>query len=184
MSGDELLIIEIPEFITHVLKKKLSNRPRAVKTKSPYFKLGGNAFYSQGLYHHERAYVSKQMHDYLDRYLPKDVTIDKKVKIKIDIYAPRNFGDVSIAKNKEGEYAIRWKPYQDNYKADWDLDNLQFIWRKLILDHLRGKIENGVHSNRGVLVDDSVDYVTGNYGDFIEVRELSDRKIIITIIEA
>jgi hypothetical protein len=178
--SEVLLEITIPQFITHVLKKSIPKNSTK-KTKSPYFKLGGNAFYSQGVYHFERAFIIRQMHLYLDKYIPKNVEINEKVRVSIDIYAPRNYGDISIAKNKEGVYNIRWKPYQSDYKADWDIDNLQFIWRKLILDHLRGKIENGSHLSRGILVDDSVDYVIGNSGDFIETPELEDRKIVIKL---
>jgi hypothetical protein len=172
----------INEFISHVLKRKKAIKSKS--TKSPYFKIGGQAFYSQSLHFHEREFVIRELHNYLDNYVPKNLKIKTPIEIKFTYYAPRNFGDVSIRKDKiNNDYKICWNPYKDDYVARWDLDNLHWIWSKVIKDHLRGKIENGIKVSNGLIPEDTVDHITSETSEFIEEPDLKNRRIVITINE-
>lgn len=176
-----LLTIIIPQFITHCLKRPLAKSPKA-GSKSPYFKISGNALYSQNLQYFSRAFVIKELHKFVNPYIPKDFKIDVPVAIEILYCCPRNMGDVAIGKDKQtGEYKIRWKAYQQAYKADWDIQNLDSVWAKVIADELRGRIDNGIKVGDGILEDDSVDFVQRGEYEFIETPDINERKIIINI---
>jgi hypothetical protein len=180
----KLVTIEIPEFITHCKRRappKNYNKPSKAK-KNIYWKIGGNSFYSQSINRFERDFVVKEMHSYIEKYLPK-VTIDVPVYVEFQYYAPRNFGDVRIksSKNPDIEHEISWKPYQSNYKARWDIGNLHLIWEKIGLDALRGRIDNGVKVSSGILVDDSIEYIKKSSCEWLEEPDLFKRKIVITI---
>jgi hypothetical protein len=182
MSDRNLLLsITIPQFITHCLKRPLAKNKKP-GSSSPYFKIGGNAFYSQSLNYFTRAFVVKELHKFISSYVPQKIKITDPVIIEILYYCPRNMGDVAIGRDKQtGEYKIRWKPYNKDYKSDWDIQNLDSIWSKVIIDELRGKIHNGIKVTEGILQDDSVDYVRRGEYEFIETPDINDRKIIINI---
>ena len=45
-----------------------------------------------------------------------------------------------------------WKKHKPDYKPNWDLDNLAVLWIKIINDTL---------TQKGIIVDDTVEYVQG-----------------------
>ena len=68
---------------------------------------------------------------------------------------------------------ICWKPVKDDYKSNWDIQNLAMIWMKAADDALQ---------KAGVIVDDNSDYINGEKYDVEFVENLIDREIIITFV--
>lgn len=176
----EDVIITIPQFITHVEKKK-TKKITLKKKESPYFKIGGNAFYSQEIKYYERSHITKIIHAYLNGFIPKGIeTISYPVIFQIEFHVPINYGGISIRYNeKKFCYDLSWSKPGEDYKPNYDLDNLQQCWIKWILDHLRG---NNRHvSTKKVLIDDNVWWVRGIESRVHFIENLEDRKIIIRL---
>lgn len=150
--------LEFPKFITHV-----------PQSKNKFLKIGYNRIYSSGHYRTRAALVAA-MHGYIEKHIPKNLTIQTPIESHLIIYAPLNFGNVKRLKNsKTGEYYLSWKPVRDGYKPNWDIGNLAMVWIKCLDDVL---------IKRGLLPDDTIEYLTKTTYEFVEVKTLNERKLI------
>jgi hypothetical protein len=153
--------IVLKEFPTHIAKT--DNKYAANKM----LKINNQAIYSGALNRFQRAIVVKNMHEYFIKCIPRGFKIDNyPVKINYLFRTVRNHGSISMRKGK-----TCWKPVEDDYKANWDIQNLAMIWMKTGDDALQ---------EAGVIVDDNADYVHGGQYEVEFVEKLEDREIIIT----
>jgi hypothetical protein len=67
---------------------------------------------------------------------------------------------------------ISWNPPKKGYAPKWDLDNLADIWTK---------IGNDTLVTQQVIKQDTVQYIKEKTCRFIEIKELFDAKIELTI---
>lgn len=152
------IIINIPQFLTHV-----------AKSKSTYIKINGNAIYSGNMHRFTRAKIVKDLHNYIGSYLKpfKGLNITSPVQITYKIHTVLNHGSISLRKG-----VLCWKPVTKTYKPTWDIENLFSLYSKIGNDAL--VIEN-------VITDDNVSIVKKISCEFIEVQDITDRKIEIII---
>ena len=152
--------IIIPEFKTHV--KQSANK---------WKKINGQSIYTSAHYKVRHIFMD-QMHKYLAAYIPfmEDFIESKPLEIHLHIYAPINYGDV---KRIRGQLA--WKPPKELYTPTWDLDNFAWIWIKGIQDVLQKK---------GIIKDDSVQFIRRVSYEFSPIDELKNRKLVITILQS
>jgi hypothetical protein len=179
------LVIIIPQFITHVRVRppNISGKPSKSK-KSDYWKLNYNRLYSNSIHFAVRNYMASQLHDFLDKHIPKTSTIKTPVTIKLEFHVPINYGSLSIRKNVTTlQYELCWKSPKPNYTPNWDDDNAFFyLWYKTIKDHISGRHAKG-QNIIGLIPNDSVQYCRGGSWDIVYVDHIDDRKLIITIEE-
>lgn len=149
------LKIILPEFLTHINQ-----------SKNTFVKVGYNRIYA-GTNHFIRAKMVSQLHSFIDKAVPKNVTLNYPVAIKLTITCPINWSSVRMYKKQ-----VSWKKPDSKYKPNWDLDNLVNIWSKCINDVL---IQNGI------LPDDTVEFITELNFKYIPCEELIDRNIIIEL---
>jgi hypothetical protein len=122
------------------------------------------------------------MHKYIQNYIPKNIIINEPIYIEFIYSCPKNFGDISIRKDKHtGLYNISWKPYNNKYVPRWDIENLNSPWSKVIIDDLRGIIENGIKVSDGIIKDDTIDFVKKSSYEWREEPDLYKREIIVNI---
>lgn len=152
------IIITIPQFKTH-----------ANKSANKFVKLNGNAIYSGSMHRFTRAKVVNELHEYFGTYLApfKGLNLKGPLKITLRIYTVLNHGSISMRKG-----ILTWKPVKPGYIPNWDIENLYSLYSKVINDTLT--IEN-------VIEDDNVKVVTCLSCEFIEVKNIADRKIEILI---
>jgi len=159
--------ITLNEFPTHIAKT--NNKIKANKM----LKINNQAIYNGFIGRFTRNIVINNLHDYLSieigRYVPGLIRkkIELPVNITVDIYTVINHGSISMRSGK-----LCWKPAKASYEPTWDIDNLATIWIKCI---------NDVLVKEGVLPDDNVSCISGMRYNFIEVQDLKDRKLEITI---
>jgi hypothetical protein len=89
------------------------------------------------------------------------------VRLNYEFYTVLNHGAVKLLKS-----GISWNPPKKDYKPNWDFDNLAAIWNK---------IGNDTLVLQGVLLDDNVGIIKENNARFVEIKELFDAKIVLTI---
>jgi len=147
--------ITLPQFPSHV---KIS------KTKS--MKLGYNKIYA-GINHFVREKTVRQIHEFVEAYVPIGLELPAPVGTHLRIYVPINYGNVRMVKGN-----ITWKPPHDRYKPNWDLDNLAFIWLKSLNDGL---------VKAGVLPDDTVEYLNSTAYSVHFVKTFEQRKLVYEI---
>lgn len=152
---DRSVKLVFPKFPTHV---KIS------KTKS--MKLGYNKIYA-GVNHFTREKTMKQVHEYVDMHIPKDISLEFPVKTHLHIYVPINFGSVRLVKGE-----LTWKTPADDYKPNWDLDNLAFIWLKSLNDGLVKK---------EIIKDDTVEYLSSTSYSVHFINNFEERKLVYEI---
>ena len=155
--------ITLKEFPTHVAYTDNKYAPNKMK------KLNNQSIYNGALNRFSRATAMRNLHDYIISQLPVGFKIDKyPIKINYLFRTVKNHGSISMRGGK-----ICWKPVKDDYKSNWDIQNLAMIWMKAADDALQ---------KAGVIVDDNSDYINGEKYDVEFVENLIDREIIITFV--
>ena len=184
MSDD--IVIEIPEFITHVVLSK--NRRIKYKTdekgklvianprtagKERKWKINGQSLYS-GMNHYLRSKVIKEIKKYLYEYIrPIPVINEFPICIDLTIY------DTEGVFNKKGVLV-----------SSWDLGNKEFIWMKCFEDALCGNVDFHLEGDKYVpqkdkypakIKDDSIEFISRRVCSFIKVADSKDRKLVFKI---
>jgi hypothetical protein len=152
------LRLEFPEFITHIPQS------RKVWIKIGYNKIHASAHYTT------RAALVSAMHGYIEKHIDDNLTIQGPVETHLKIYAPINFGAVKMLMDKEtGRRKTSWNPPSPTYRPNWDIGNLALVWLKSLDDVIQKK---------GILPDDTVEYIQKTTYEFIPVKDLRDRKLV------
>ena len=150
--------IVIPRFITHV-----------ATSKKKFTKIGGQKIYS-GINFFIRAKIMGELHSYISKYIPKDLSLKTPIKIELEIHCPINFGDVRMGKDK----VVTYKSPPKDYIPRWDVDNL-WLWGKAFQDVL---------TELKAIPDDNVKYVKKSGSiEFIEQPDWNRRKLVFKIYE-
>lgn len=150
--------IEFPEFITHVSQ-----------SKNKFLKIGYNRIYASA-HHHVRANLVGAMHGYIEKHIPPNLTIKTPLATHLKIYVPINYGNVKKLQNKQTkDWYLSWKPPRDGYLPNWDIGNLAMVWMKCLDDVLQKK---------GIIPDDTIEFIKKSTYEFIEVPRLKDRKLV------
>jgi hypothetical protein len=110
------------------------------------------------------------MHGYIEKHIPPNLTIQGPVETKLIVYAPINFGSVKMVLSRQtGKRQITWKPPLATYKPNWDIGNLALVWLKSLDDVLIKK---------GILPDDTIEYIQRTSYEFRPVKDFKDRKLV------
>jgi hypothetical protein len=150
--------LEFPKFITHI-----------PTSKNKAIKIGYNQLYSSPHYTVRAALVSA-MHTYIENNIPDNLDIRSPLATHLIIYAPINYGDVKRLRDRQtGKYKINWKAPRNDYKARWDLGNLAMVWLKCLDDVL---------TKKGIIEDDTIEFIKKTTYEYVEVETLDDRKLI------
>lgn len=150
--------LEFPKFITHI-----------PTSKNKAIKIGYNQLYSSPHYTVRAALVSA-MHTYIENHIPDHLDIENPLSTHLIIYAPINYGDVKRLRDKKtGKYKISWKSARTDYVPRWDLGNLAMVWLKCLDDVLIKK---------GIISDDTIEFIKKTTYEYVEVANLDDRKLI------
>lgn len=152
------LKLEFPEFITHI-----------PQSKNIWIKIGYNKIHASAHYTTRAALVAA-MHGYIEKHIPENLTIQGPVETHLTVYAPVNFGAMKMILDKEtGKRRVSWKPASKDYKPNWDIGNLALIWLKCLDDVLIKK---------GILPDDTVEFLQRTTYEFIPVSDFKNRKLV------
>lgn len=163
----EEIILEFPEFITHVAMNNPSN-----PLKKAFKKIGFNSIYSVPHWI-LRSKMIDQIHAYLHQNIPNNLEIETPIETILQIYVPINYGDVSIRLNKKiGRRVLVWIAAKIGYIPKWDLFNLSVMWIKCFEDCIVAK---------KIIKDDSVFYIRKGSYEFISVDHIDLRKLVYTI---
>jgi len=155
------IILEFPEFITHI-----------PQTKKKWIKIGYNKLYASGHFSIRAALVAT-MHRYIESNIPNDLLIKSPIETSLIVYAPINFGNVKrLTDKKTGDKYISWKPAREDYEPNWDIGNLALVWLKCLDD---------VVVKKKIIKDDSIAYLTKTSYEFREVKTLKERKLVYTL---
>ena len=120
-----------------------------------------------------RAALVAAMHGFIEKHIPENLTIKAPVETRLTIYAPVNYGVMKMIKDKiTGKRKTSWNPAADNYKPNWDIGNLALIWLKCLDDVLIKK---------GILPDDTIEFLQRTTYEFIPVANFKDRKLVYQI---
>jgi len=153
--------LEFPEFITHI-----------PVSKKNWVKIGYNKIHAS-VHYTTRAALVAAMHGYIEKHIPDNLSIDTPVETKLTVYAPINYGVMKMIKDKEtGKRKTSWKPAADDYKPNWDIGNLALIWIKCLDDVLIKK---------GILPDDTVEFLRRTQYEFVPINNLKNRKLVYKI---
>jgi hypothetical protein len=153
--------LEFPEFITHI-----------PVSKKNWVKIGYNKIHAS-VHYTTRAALVAAMHGYIEKHIPDNLSIDTPVETKLTVYAPINYGVMKMIKDKEtGRRKTSWKPAADDYKPNWDIGNLALIWIKCLDDVLIKK---------GILPDDTVEFLRRTQYEFVPISNLKNRKLVYKI---
>lgn len=153
--------LEFPEFITHI-----------PQSKKVWVKIGYNKIHAS-VHHTTRAALVAAMHGFIEKHIPDNLSIATPVETKLIVYAPINFGNMKMILDKTtGRRKVSWKPAIAGYKPNWDIGNLALIWLKCMDDVLQKK---------GILPDDTVEYLQRTTYEFVPVDHLKDRKLVYHI---
>lgn len=153
--------LEFPEFITHIPVNKKN-----------WVKIGYNKIHAS-VHYTTRAALVAAMHGYIEKHIPDNLSIDTPVETKLTVYAPINYGVMKMIKDKEtGRRKTSWKPAADDYKPNWDIGNLALIWIKCLDDVLIKK---------GILPDDTVEFLRRTTYEFVPISNLRNRKLVYKI---
>jgi hypothetical protein len=152
------LEFEFPEFITHI-----------PINKKDFIKIGYNKIYA-GVHFSQRAPLVAAMHGFIERHIPEGLSIQGPVESFLTIYVPVNYGSVKLIVNKEtNQREINWKPASITYKSNWDIGNLASIWSKCLDD---------VVVKKGIIPEDTTEYLIGGGHRFVPVNTLAERKLV------
>jgi hypothetical protein len=153
--------LEFPEFITHI-----------PVSKNKWVKIGYNKIHAS-VHYTTRAALVAAMHGYIEKHIPNNLTIEAPVETKLTVYAPVNYGVMKMIKDKvTGKRKMSWKPAADDYKPNWDIGNLALIWLKCLDDVLIKK---------GILPDDTIEFLQRTTYEFVPVANFKDRKLAYQI---
>ena len=149
---------------THI--RKTANKVKADK----YVKINNQLIY-QGVNHFTRAIIVTNLHAHISEEINpefKNLKIDSNnIRLLYEFYTVINHS--TARKTAKG---ISWNPAKKDYSPDWDLDNLADLWSKAGNDTL---------VLEGVIKDDNVGFVKEETTRFIEINELYDARIELTI---
>lgn len=151
--------IELKQFPTHV---QLS--------KTKLFKISTQGVYNSKLHYHSRSKVIEEMKKYVKSHLSIVLPINNSlfpIKIKLSFFAPINWGNVRMSKG-----VLKWMPAKEGYHPIHDLDNLAWIWSKVIQDCLVSK---------GIIPEDTVEFIDNIEYIYIPIKNFDDRVIIIQL---
>lgn len=157
MNNPQQITIRLSKFPTHV----------QVSGKT-WLKIGGNKIYS-GTFWRNRNRAFKVLHEFIMAHLP--YTKMKQARIHMLFRVPCNWEAVKRTELQ----GIKWTPPKnpDTYVPSWDLDNLEWPWRKALQDAL---------VRHGNLPEDHIMHVPGSDGsDYEFVDDFDDREIVVTI---
>lgn len=150
---------------THI--RKTANKIKADK----YLKINNQSIYNGNLNHFSRAIVVNHLHEHFAEAIDekyKNLNISSNnISLIYEFHTVLNHG--AARKTKAG---ISWNPPKKTYVPDWDLDNLSDLWTK---------IGNDTLVLQKVLQDDNVGFVKEEITRFVEIKELFDAKIELTI---
>lgn len=151
--------------LTHVRKTK--NKIKSDR----YIKINNQAIYNGNLNHFSRAIVVEYLHEHFSNNIEpeiKGLNIESNnISLIYEFYTVLNHGDVRKTKN-----GISWNPPKKDYTPSWDLDNLADLWTKIGNDTL-------VMDN--VIKQDTVQFIKEKICRFVEIKELFDARIELTI---
>lgn len=157
----EIKLKQFPLHLPYTKNKKAPNK---------YVKLNNQTIYNGKINRFARAILMGNLHSYVLGKLPKKHKVkDYPVKIHYIIKTVINHGDISRRKEK-----LIWKYPSDEYVPRWDIENLASIW-------IKGGNDALVLAK--IIPDDSVQFVNQISYEFIPVKELDNRSIIIQIYE-
>ena len=155
------LSLEFPQFITHISKNK-----------NEWIKIGYNKLYA-GVHFNVRASLISAMHGYIEKHIPDGIKVIGPVETSLIVYAPINFGSMKMILNKKtNKREIQWKPALTNYKPNWDIGNLATVWLKCLDD---------VIIKKGILPDDTIEFLRKTSYEFKPVTHFSERKLVYQI---
>ena len=146
------LTIEFPEFITHV---PLSSRK--------WVKIGYNKIHASAHFTVRNAFVAA-MHKYIEKHIPEDYKIALPVETQLIVKRLKD--------RKTGKARISWKPAPYGYSPRWDIGNLAMVWLKSLDDMLQKK---------GILPEDTVEFLRKTSYEYIEVPTLEERRLVYKI---
>ena len=153
--------LEFPEFITHI-----------PQSKNKWIKIGYNKIYSSSHYTVRAAFVAA-LHKYIEKHIPKNLAVNTPIATHLEVHVPINYGNVkSLRDKKTGKRRINWKKPAKDHKPNWDIGNLALVWLKSLDDMLVKK---------GVIPDDTIEYLTKSTYEFIPTEFLNERKLIYII---
>lgn len=162
LAGKTITIDEFPTHMPYTKNKRAPDR---------YMKITNQSVYSGTMDRFSRAVLVSNMHDFVISHIPKNFGKFKTpVKMVVEFHVVRNHSTIRRMK-KDGSYM--WKPADANYEANWDDDNLAFLWIKTIKDAI---------SKYGAWPDDNVEHCRGCDWDTIFVDKLEDMKIVINFL--
>lgn len=153
--------LEFPAFITHI----------AVSNNN-WVKIGYNKIHT-GMHFSKRASLVASIHGYLEKHIPDDVVIGPPVHTRLIVHAPINYGSVKMIRDKKtNRLNLTWNKPSKSYIPNWDIGNLALIWLKCLDDVLIKK---------GVLPNDTIEFLKKTSYEFKECEDLKDRKLVYII---
>ena len=153
--------LEFPEFITHI-----------PQNKSTWVKVGYNKIHAS-VHFTTRAALVAAMHGYIEKNIPENLTIQTPIETKLVIYAPLNYGSMKMVVDKTTKKRrTSGSPASKDYKPNWDIGNLALIWLKCLDDVLIKK---------GILPDDTVEFLHKTSYEFTPIKDFKDRKLVYTL---
>ena len=156
-------MITLNQFPTHI------EYTENVRAPNKFVKVNNQNIYNGKIGRFSRNIAVRNLHKYVKSSLVNVNKISKyPVVIHYDFYTVRNHGSISMRKGN-----IIWKPPSLSYVPNWDIDNLAFLWIKVINDTLQ---------EEGILKNDNVNFVEGGFYRINYVDDIKDRKIIIKFI--
>lgn len=161
------MTIEITQFPTHIAKTDNKYAPNKM------IKINNQSIYNGAVNRFTRATVMKNLHAYLKNelspYLSSLPVFKYPLKISLDVHTVINHGNISMRKGK-----ICWKPAEEDYEPNWDIENLASIWIKALNDAM---------TQLGFIKDDNVKFISKVGYEYHQVKDLDERKLIIKINE-
>lgn len=150
--------------LTHV--SSTSNKT----AKNKYWKINNQAIYNGTVNKFQRAVIVENMHHFMINSFNSsifDLKIEKVFSIHYIFNTVKNHGAITRRLGK-----ISWKPVTENYKSNWDLNNISDIWIKTGNDAL---------VLAGVLVDDNTDVIDKTMYQMVVVDHIDDLELEIII---
>lgn len=153
--------LEFPNFITHI-----------PKNKKEWIKIGYNKIHASAHFA-TRASLVAAMHGYIEKHIPENLVVEGPIETYLRIYVPINYGSMKLVTDKDtGRKRTSWNPPSKGYVPNWDIGNLALIWLKCLDDVLIKK---------GILPDDTIQYLKKTTYEFIPVLKMEDRKLEYTL---
>lgn len=163
----KLLEIDVKEFPTHIAKT--NNKYK----ENQFIKINGQLIYNSNLSRFQRNIVVKNMHNFIMTKMPTDINIlESDLTIRLEYNIPINYATVSRRWKKElMQWLISWKLPAKDYEPSNDIDNIDLIWRKVIIDCLK----------QDIIIEDNMKYVRRIISEVNFTEDLNSRFIKISI---